>query len=543
VSDQASGDLRRASVDALLSAGQAIGYPLRQKGEEQSRIEYGGSVFDQLNSVMKLALEAGDQETFSRVEDAWYEIPRRMLARDDESLVQVGVELAERRQLLTFGLAMWAAHLCREPDKGSGQRPAEELRTLASRFGTAEDVFSTYERANADEEEQKGAPWSNWFLSELPPERFHYVPTSGELLFTALLLGLARIGAEAPDPLQPRDWFGWRAKEIASDLDLLEGEAELWGPILGQVLPAGEEGVLPAENASVDDWRQRVVTMRRLIRRGRETASMLEHEHEREQPLDPARVEELRSSLIEELKSHRYLRDVFVDLDALEIRDAPPRGFEPRIFRSWIPRAFLVPDSKVLGIDMAGRDLARVTLSEEVDQMIGALPRGGPPDAPAEAELRQRVEDEVEALVGSGYKPSLLLLPMSWRLRESLGLDAFAASDGLQGEVAGLPVLEIPQLDDEFLWVADLDAAVSLIEWRSYRDSGVVLELTEFDQERARRFLVEHPEAAGERTQEEAELWLQDHVMFTQRPCWTVEADDPEAARVVRLPESLVLRG
>jgi hypothetical protein len=542
-------ELRRLSVEGLLDAARILDYPsFRENQDLETRLDYGRSILGQLNAVMKLAMDAGDHPTFTRVESAWQDIPRPIAGSQIED--PVSTDLVRRRRALTFGLAMWAVHLCREPDKAEGEPPVAELRILNSRFGGVEDVFDGYDSA-ANAEESERAPWANWFLRERAPGRFDYIPTSPELLFTALLLALAHIGGEQELELRPREWFGWRAAEIEEQLDALRGEGERWMAILGVLAPQRTEGdSLPAPDAVNDDWTARVERLERGIARGRDLWSSSEREAEREAPLAPDRVEELEASLLEELRTRRYVRHLFAVQAALEHRLGPPEDFEARIARSWIPRGFLTADSRVVGIDMAGRDLARTTLSEEGDQLVEVLPKADPQEPLSEADFEHQLKDQIENMREVGFVPTVLLIPMSWRLREALGFSPFGTPQEVrahplvptlgEGEFAGIfdevPVLELVQLEGDALWIADLPALARFLEWESDRDAGVKLELREFDDESARRFLEEHPEAAGDRGREEAVQWLRDHLLFTQRSCWTLQSLNPEAARRLQLP-------
>lgn len=524
---------------------------LKSPDAEETALKLGRSLLSQINKILKLALDLGDLETFRSVETDWQEIgdPRRL---HQQGLVQ---ELSTYRHVLSFGLAMWAIHLSA---KESLERLGESVNTMAvrilsSRFNNLEDVFETYERANERDEGDR-APWGDWLLMEKSRGKAeaHFIETSPELLFTALLLAVAKADG-GPVDLQPRDWFDWRKDEIEGFLARLREEGDRFAVMLGLRTPPEEQGTEPAQ-AVAADWGQRVDEVEQRIEAARTQWREQEKAKLRESPLEEAKVEELRSSLLNELVQRRYVRHIFAAQEALRHLSVEPEGHEARVARNWIPKNFLTADSHVVGIDMAGRDLARATLNEEAEQLLRLLADREPRAALDETAPSVGLEMEIAGMREEGFEPTLLLLPISWRLRERLGLPPIGRAAEVAnhrlvpasgvGEFAGIfddvPVLDAPQVKAEDIWLIDLPATAEFQEWPSERDSGVTIDLRTFDAAEAEAFLIENEGLSSNMGPDEAKRWLQEHVLFTQKLCWRFEPRGaPGSARRVQVPQSL----
>ena len=110
----------------------------------------------------------------------------------------------------------------------------------------------------------------------------------------------------------------------------------------------------------------------------------------------------------------------------------------------------------------------------------------------------------------AGRTPTLMLLPISWQLRESIGLPPIGSDPALSanplvppqrvrefaGQFEGVPVLDMPQVSAQLMWIVDLPALARFREWASERDSGVKLDLESFDKEKASEFLDKNPSVA-----------------------------------------------
>ena len=524
--------------------------------ERAHTLELGVSFFSQINALLKATLDTADLDTFAAVERQWAsmfaeewlpdEEDDQGLAHDPDWAARVaGVRrLVRYRATLRLGLAMWAAHLhaASDGEPPDGMR-VDALRILAGRFDGVENLLDTYERASEREVEEDRLPWTDWFLSELPAEEAHMIPTQAELLFTTVLLTVVISDGEERS-LSPRAWLKWRDDELNAAFAKLEEQAPRWSVVIPDTSLKAED------HESLLRWYARVGAVRDMFARLRADSEADEELKLRTAPLDPARVEGFRSHLLESTMNARLLRDVFVRQSEVELLDGPPEGHVDMIYKSWMPKSFFTPDSRLVGLEMVSGDLSRVTGRAEVDQLIAALPADDPPAA--EAPLADTVSAVIAAMRLSGRSPSLIVIPLGFQLRRALGLvrqgsfeEAYpivplARRKDFKGVFDGVPVIDFPQVPEDRLWVLDLAAALRFREWPSDEDSGIRFELKSFAEQQAAAMLVEHPEVRGEgRSDEEAIHEIQERVLLTLTICWEIIAAESDAAVTVQVPPGL----
>jgi hypothetical protein len=528
--------------------------------QERARtLELGVSFFSQINALLKATLDTGDLDTFAAVERQWAGMFEEWLPdeEDDQGLAHdpgwavrvAGVRRLVRYQAtLRLGLAMWAAHL---HAAGDGEPPdgmrVDALRILAGRFDGVENLLDTYERTSEREVEEDRLPWTDWFLSELPAEEAHMIPTQSELLFTTVLLTVV-ISDGQERSLSPRAWLKWRDDELNAAVAKLEEQAARWSVVV--LTPSLDTSLKAEDQGSLRWWHSRVGAVRSMFARLRADTEADEELKLRSAPLDPARVEGFRSHLLKSTTNARLLRDVFVRQSEVELLDGPPEGHVDMTWTSWMPKSFFTSDSRLVGLEMVSGDLSRVTGRAEVDELIAALSAGDPPAA--EGALADTVSAVIAAMRLSGRSPSLIVIPLGFQLRRALGLvrqgsfeEAYpmvplARRKDFEGVFDGVPVIDFPQVPEDRLWVIDLAAALRFREWPSDEESGIRFVLESFDEQQATAMLAEHPEVRGEgRSDEEAIHEIQERVLLTLTICWEIRPAEQGAVATVQVPRVL----
>jgi hypothetical protein len=545
--------LRERSTRYLLDARFLVNRPVGE--DEGVNEEVGRILLAEINATLKLALQIGDTETFTELERRWQEIPEEgeSWEETEDSPTQ---RLTRYQQVLSFGLAMWSAHLLREASDHEGSATeltaSDALRMLAGRFEAVEDVFDIYEQAGERDDEDR-VPWTSWFLEELPPEEAHIIPTSSELLFTALLLASAWTTEDQPHSLQPRDWMRWREEEVETALAQIAEEGPLWAPILGLSVSGSEQVV--ATDAECNDWRSRVSHLRDLIAEGRDRREEIQRRSLREAPLDIGKIMELEATVRKSILDRRLIRHLFAAQGGLvELPDRPSERSE-LASRHWLPKDLLVADSNVVGLETAARQLARAPLNGEVEGLLAVLPELDPVEVGDADAFSQILGRELDRMREDGFQPTLLLAPISWRLRQALGLAPIGSSPEsvagplvppavahhFAGTFEGVPILTAPQLPARQLWALDLPRVASFREWPSEEGSGVRLTVEAFSEAEARQLLVDKPEIVGDQEPDEVALWVQESALLTQYVCWCVEGGEDGAATAVQVPSPLAV--
>ena len=521
---------------------------LRSDQDRRNGLELGRALFQSINAILKAALDLADAEGFRDLERRWSNMLSEELAYhlSDAPLAEIELRrLYDYRAILELGLAMWAAHRLAQggttkPEESTG---TEALAILAARLPGGEGLLDIYEGANEREERERGVPWTSWFLGELNNEEAHMIPTSSELIFTTMLLFVA--GFDADDEqveLKPRPWFEYREEEMARAAVRLREEADRWSSVFAGT---GSDDGPAAEDTREDDWLEQVGRLEALIERAREGAIEFRRAEIREAATDSVLVAEFRRAVLGAAGKGRLVHDLFETQGALCKREGEPE--EPVGGRTWLSKRLFIPDSNVIGLESNARNLARFAHGAEMRRLVELLERVET-SAPG-GEIADRLREEVRIRAAAGRPATLLLLPISWRLRQRLGLTMFGAQGvgshlvpaGRAAEFDGLfddvPVLDTPYAPKDRLWLIELPAFGRFLEWPSEQDSGARLELRSFDAAEAARFVADQPEVVGEDGDVEAAVRAaQEQVLCELTTTWRIEASDEGASAALCLP-------
>jgi len=527
--------------------------------EREKALALGRALFTQVNALLKSTLDAQDLPTFTEAERDWARmfedqyVPREEVEPEGLVGIEAGAPtnavrtLVRYRETLWLGLAMWAAHLYEK--KASEQRNdmrIDALRILSQHFPDVEDLLATYERASEGEEEDR-LPWSDWFLSELPTREAHWMPTQRELLFATVLLTTL---LTPPDPpaLKPKAWVIWRDQDITGALKRLDEQAAVWSILIP--VPTLNTGLATEDPQSLQWWHDRVATVRDMFARLKADTEAEELAKLRDAPLDPDRVGAFRSHLLENTRQSRPIVEIFRVQSEVERLDEPPEAHTPMSSRSWMPKSFFTPDSRVIGLDMAAGDLARVTANAEITQLLAVLPSVDP--RTSDEPVASTVAAAIDELRGAGRRPSLIVIPIGWDLRRALGIQGWRALPeahplipltrrrDFEGVFNGVPVIDFPHVPTDRLWVLDLAGAARYREWPSDEDSGIHFELQPFDEPAAVAMLAEHPEVRADgHTDMQAIHSLQERLLLTMTMCWEIVAHEADAAIPIAIPSEL----
>ena len=547
--------LDRAS-SYLLEYDALVEGPFREAGssaaERAQAMELGEALYLQIAAILKLALEDGDTETFGNLESRWAEL------FEDEIgyLHDLGAGTAKEptppsldsyRLVLVLGLAMWSAHLYGKSDPPA---PPEDqrslcLRILAGRFVDPQSLLEAHEEAmQREQSNERGLPFTSWFLDEFG-EGWHGIPSEAELLFTTLLILVGRADFDLTDlELRPSTWQRHSVQDTETALKRLREEAGRWSPVfdvgagMGTEVPEGGE------------WTARVDRVEELLQEAAAAAEEERRAEIRAAPLDPARVEKFRDTVLREAAEGRVLRDLFATQGALMAHEGQPEG-ERTIFPLLLSKGLFTSRPHVHGLTHTAKAFGRRARGSGSEALAAALAQIEP--APFEGDIASRLREAIAEMGEAGHPASLLLIPISWRLREALGLAPWGGPGATGSELVPLahamafagifeevPVLELTGPEDDRLWLVDLAAVARFEEWPSERDSGFLLELRDFDAEGAAAMLAEHPELRGEgEGPEQALKTLQEKVFAKLVFCWRIEAGSTKGGICLLVTEEL----
>jgi hypothetical protein len=462
---------------------------------------------------------------------------RRQAAENEERARAKG-ELETWRAVQRFGLLWWAQRRLRETGDDAF---VAAWNSFVGYFGNVSETARVVDRAIEADFQDRGR-WMHW----VPHESLHggarYGPAIDlEFLQTFILVALNYIEPDGPPPqFEPLEWLAGRLAEMEQQVDAVLSNERL-GPLL------------PAED--VDARAAQLVDAFGAMLRAREE---LEDERVIESPLDEAKVEDFKQRVRSEWASRRLVAPALQHAGMFEVvEDEPdpgvPRwGFRPR----WMPKNWLIPDSRVGGLeahaDQLGRELGESELkrfteaAEDADFFVAAE------GAASAQELRGAVAE-----VRAHGEQVVVYVPIRWQLLNALELTLAerrgggaqgprwlpdAAADSFVGSADEAPVLESRELPEDRILVVALDTFARWRQWRPPGKHEVTVTITTFDDEAAHQLVAENPDQFrdDEHTTDEARAReVRKHIILDVHERLAIEVLQPEAARWVAVPEPL----
>ena len=206
------------SVRYLMQGGRVLDRPALQGSK--SAYSYGWALLENIAAVLKLCLDEGDLESFRKIESEWHELGASSLE---------GPGQAPRQNWRSAAGPSASGWRCGPPTSRDGRRltvlrtsqvPWHCVSSARASTGSRRSSPPTSERPTSMEASvclgETGSS-SSWARGPT------YIPTSPELLFTALLLATSRLDRGANE-LEPRSFLAWRKDEIEQILDRLTEE-------------------------------------------------------------------------------------------------------------------------------------------------------------------------------------------------------------------------------------------------------------------------------------------------------------------------------
>jgi hypothetical protein len=505
--------------------------------------------YGQINEILHFALDLGDVPTFDTLLREW----NQTLRDDYDPRIEETAALARLREeqgRLLLGIVMWAAHkIDREASDASAVGLYQMFQSAAGQFDSPDQVRRALISADIND-----SPWATWFLSELPSGEAHFIPTRNELRRAALLLTL-RLNVSDPSgvPFAPATLL-YEYDDLKRILDSVEEMSNKWAAALafgGEPAPSSvqqsESSIPPLERSSPsEELHRRASRLLEALDQSRRLAQDNRKEEVRLADLNSEKVQEFRSAT---LGAHREAR-IFADLIAAagareEMTDGeslPPDLHQ----RQWLPKEWFISDTNVVGINMAARDLAQGSRSEEQRQLLNLLPHGDPVefDGPPSTFVHQASG----LLRQVGFEATLVLMPLNWQFARELTGDTRKSADlgthvpanrvrDFHGLADGVPILDRPGLVDDKFFVLDLGRLARLEEWPSDERSGVLFSLQGFSEAGARDLLDRRPEVRDhELSESEAILKIQEQLLLDLTLRWRIAPANTAAAIAIAIP-------
>jgi hypothetical protein len=294
---------------------------------------------------------------------------------------------------------------------------------------------------------------SRWARRAVPEREVVAIDSEGPALQAFVYCLLVR--ASLPGSIRPSDWMSsHRVQRAISLADSLLEEPRVRDVALAvQQLQAGEIKERLQAALRVAEQGQRSIERQKLI----------------DQSLDEAKVSDFRETVIGQWKQSRTI-DALLEATNHTATDLPAGSEDIRLgfHRKLLPKGLFVTPTNWAGLasqaSAYGRRLAQAEVSLVVKEVVarskGVRARGGPAD---------RARQLVQRVRQCGYEPSLVVIPIDWRLAQDLNLEKPSQSEdglgsNLKGYLEGVPVIWWWDVPKDRIYAVDLRCFCTIAE-------------------------------------------------------------------------------
>lgn len=355
-------------------------------------------------------------------------------------LEKIRSELETLRRAGRLSILGWM--LRRGGDAQMSEDAIRLARESAGSLGTIDELIEATGSALDDSHETL----SKWIMLDRPELEVGIVDSEGPVL-TAVAMSL--LSRPSVDTIPAASWINdhraSRLHEIVSDVADWE---YLWGR-LGET-PAGVH--------------ERAANVQSLLSTAQTEQTDKDQQELAARPLDEAKVRAFQSAVVSGWRDHRVLPDL-VARSGLRLRNvltgdwAGPRfGFAPHLD----PKGLFVSPTNWVGLEDNGKERGRQLAQGEVSAVLGLLAEHAV-NIEVDGDAPQRLRALLENLRADGQEPSLVVLPIDWRLSQSLGLEegrTYRYEGGLgrslKGLFEGIPVIDWWDLPKDRIFAVDI---------------------------------------------------------------------------------------
>jgi hypothetical protein len=518
-------------------------------------------LFSAIRRILKELIDIGEVSAIKAIDEEWnsmlgelhpeligpskevIEALRRQYSSDDPRLVDVERrseyrevlarekdELEKQRRLFKLELCSWALHSLR--GAAPGATVSSSFRYFADQFTNPSDLEKLVGLA-LDVEFQDRLLLSNWLLEELPEGKAHFIGTDIELLRTYLVISVLRVNPSETLALEPAEWVRSHFSQMETLAGELKADTALWAILLPQNLVA-------------DRFERLFGAVRNAVRRQEE----LEAINVQTSPLDPARVELFKSSLRATWLDNRLACSFFRIAGAYDevVQELQPASL---LFGTsvWLPKEGFTADPRVIGIEGVAGTLGMNLADSEMARLIRELDDVTISTSSAGGTLRNDLLLAKQGLENEKYQPLIALIPLDWRLTQSLGFERLGLQEdaapsswhlpkGVQntyvGKIHNLAVFRHHRIPKDRICILDVRA---FGRWRQFRSQAdhewLTVTIEAFDEAKAHELAQKQPSLFSDK---DAPLELRagrirGQVLLTYTERFVIENKDPLAGR------------
>lgn len=457
----------RAEISSCEDAARDVEGDTRRRPVEQAdATDRLKSEFRQIAESLKVLLDLGRYDAFDAFDRRYRQIlefwdpgrgaplaehiiedPHRFGA-DELQLARaraVVAQLDDRRDLLDYrracriALLGWILH--KSSNETMSERQVATARALSGTLGSIPDTVRATGRALRDSTDLL----SHWVMMDMPEGQAGFVDSDGPALSALAMVLLAQNQLAA---LPPADWMNeHRTKRLREVVPKVAARSALWGRL-------GERS---------DDISSRVPAVVSMIDAAEMDQQRIERDRLIGQDLDPAKVEEFRSAVVTGWRETRGLEELASRTGTrITAASSSEWGDERYGLVTLDPKGLFVSPTNWVNLEGSareyGRRLAQAEISAAVKEVV-KLSRG----VRAGGSPVERLDTLLAALRRDDFEPSLIVLPMSWRLADALGLrdwerlrETKPSRMNLKGVHRGVPVIDWWDVPTNRMYALDL---------------------------------------------------------------------------------------
>jgi hypothetical protein len=461
----------------------------------------------------------------------------RVAIEENRAKLAIKRELVDWRALHRFGLLFWILRNVRE--RGDVDRWMPAWRTFAGYFGEVPRLAQILDKGiEADWEDR--ARWSNWVLDTLPKRQVHGLAVDLEFIQTFIVLALSLIPPDGAVPqIEPLKFGGGRLEDPR-------------GTVAGVIAIENLKPLLPP-----DRLHQRAELLITALEAMQTVQKELEERAVIDAPLDQELAEEFVAKIREAWRTSRTLRAAFDAAGAVERVEGPFGERSGSQIKRWMLKSMFIREPRVYGLEHTAKEWGRGLAHWEWQTLIHLADASPAATITEQMTAAERLRVALAELRGAGYAPSLVAVPMNWRLYQALDLrpapgrggdapipvwleDAEGRSSFI-GTVDDVPVLEHHHVSEHRAYAFDLARFAKFRERDAADPPGpVTVEVTAHDEEKVRELVRDDRVEFDEEFDEEAKVRrLRQQVVIDAIYPFEIDVLDAAAERHVDLTGAL----
>jgi hypothetical protein len=354
-----------------------------------------------------------------------------------------------------------------------------------------------------------------------------------------VLIGILLMNPTMQLSSQDLEWVVGREDEFAGLLESLKTDSRI------------------ADNVGIEVAETRAAEIENAFEKARRDRARDLSNELADAPIDPAKVKAFTKGARSTWDSARLLGPLFAAFSTYEILTTEAKGPEWFGRDELLPKGLFTSTQEVHGLDMVWNDIGESIARGEVGRLVESIQnsRQSPPVLESES-FQEAIRRAAEKLESEGFSPAVIMVPISWRLQQTLEVGRFFGADRApsklnltgakaehwyEGSFEGLEVFESTRVPQERVYVIDLAGLGRLRQWTVDEEGHLLrVELSAYDTADALEAVARQPELFADAGDDEHRAQrLRERVRSKALERFEIVVEDPAAAIYVPVPNDL----